>query len=175
MKQSRRLWAPALVALAVTALIGLPTGGDQVAAAGDARTIVANLMIPAGAFSPATDDVDFSNYGTRVRTITGSGTFVAPITFPVPEVRIRRITLYALDIPAQAVAVELYRTSPATGSYVISGAVIGTGGFGASTTTDIAPRLVKTAIHGAHLELYLSDPAAEAYGIKVTYAYETSG
>jgi len=173
MARMRRFWAPMLVALLVAALLG-PTGGAVTAI--EPRLVTANLMVPAGAFVPVRATDGYQNAGTLLWTDTG-GDFLASITFPVPIVTIRKITLYSLDTDAAGEAcAALFRTRPTQGSE-------DTAAFGLCSTDDPGDpgvvstavanfRRVDTATQGAILQLFLSG-AVGVRGVKVTYTYET--
>ena len=89
MARTRRLWVPTVVALLIAVLLG-SVGG--VVTAAEPRLITANIMVPAGAFIPVRTTDAYQNAGTLLWTDAG-GDFLAPITFPVAIVNIRRITL----------------------------------------------------------------------------------
>jgi len=168
----RRLWVPLLAGLLVTGVLGAGGGG---ALAVEPRTVVANVIVPPSAFQPRTTTEDFYIGSQQLWMVSGSGTFVAPVSFPVAEVRIRKITLYAYDNGTGQVGLELHRTSPATGAFAFQGGLSTTDAAddpAVGTTTDFAPRLVNTAVHGLVLELWLSDPSVRVYGVKVTYSYD---
>jgi hypothetical protein len=169
---TRRLWIPVLVSLLVAVLIG-PAGGAVTAI--EPRLITANIMVPAGAFIPVRTTDGYQNAGTLLWTDAG-GEFLAPITFPVPIVNVRRITLYSLDTgSAGEVCVSLYRTRPTEGSE-------DTAAFGLCSTDDptdpgvvsttaIDPRRVNTTTQSAILSVFMSGEVG-LRGVKVTYTYE---
>jgi len=102
-------------ALVVAMLAAVPGNSDQAMAAKEPRATFGKVMVPAAAFIPTSDDWDYSSEGYFLKTLSGIGSFTAPLSFPVPVVRIRKITLYALDNTAGgSVCVELYRADPRT-------------------------------------------------------------
>ena len=56
----------------------------------------ASIMIPAAAFIPTTTRTTSACGGT-LPWLSGSGCFTAPLSFPVPVVNIKKITVYAYD------------------------------------------------------------------------------
>ena len=131
MAQARRIWAPVLVAVLVAVLLGVPGSGAEVAAV-EPRLTTASIMIPAAAFIATTNNWDYDNNGYYLGMNAGNGNFSALLAFPVSEVSIKRVTLYAYDNNASHdICAKLYRPSPAagteilTGSTCTSGAIIG--------------------------------------------------
>jgi hypothetical protein len=174
MTRTNRLWIPVLVGSLVAVLLG-PTGGGA-AAAVEPRVTTVSIMIPASAFIPTTANFDYDNNGYGLQVTSGSGGFIAPLSFPVPVVNIKRITLYAYDNdPLNQVCVKLYRARPTDadrdstgGSLCTSDAAIAPQ---APYKTTISPRRVNTASQGAYLWVDLSSPTVTLYGVKVTYSY----
>jgi hypothetical protein len=167
-----------LVAALVAVLVGPLGSGEQARAGVEPRTTAAAVMIPAGAFLAASGSLDYLGDGAVVIT-HNDGTLVAPLSFPVPVVSIRRITLYVLDESADNDAcLYLFRGDPAAGTTLRLGEVCTTGADPtdpqAWTTTDIGPRQVNTAARGAYLSLTLKD-GVKVYGVKINYTYETAG
>ena len=141
------------------------------------RTVTANIMIPAAAFIPTRDDWDYYNGGIYLTATTGNSMFQAPLSFPVPEVNIRRITLYAFDDSApQDLCASLIRAYPPYGAFGTDMGQVCTSDSPLTpqvvTTTAISPRRISTTTYGPHL-LVSIDPDTNLYGVKVTYTYET--
>ncbi len=170
---SRRLWVPLLAAILIAALVG-PAGGA--AGAAEPRLTTRTITIPAGAFSAASDNIDFVNYGSELSTESGGGNFVAPLFFEAPQVTVKKITLYAYDNGGSDICLILYRTTPASGGQQIMGAACSTG---ASTTlpreftmTTLNPKLI-TGGYGPYVMLSLPGPNAgyAFFAVKITYTY----
>jgi len=172
----KKLWVPLLVALLVAALTG-PAGG--VVTAAEPRVTTESIMIPAAAFTPSADTYGYVNNGWVIEATPGA--FVAPLHFPVPVVRIRKLTIYAYDHVSSGgqitdVCVYLARSAPSAAAVITQGQVCT---FGTSATTDpqvfsttaISPRNVNTAVHGSYLWVVVPDGDARFYGVKVTYSY----
>jgi len=175
MTRTRILSTALLLALLVAAVLSLP-GDEGQAAAVEPRTTTANIMIPAAAFTPTNSNFGYAFDNRELVAAGGFAYFVAPLTFPVPVVDIQKLTLYSFDNGAgTSVAVDLYRTEPASAAFRYTGGV-----FTADSPNDpqvvsstaFNPRRVNTALHGAYLRLYLV-PGLKFYGVKVTYSYET--
>jgi len=172
MVRMKRLWVPVLVGLLVAGVLGVGGGG---AVAVEPRLTTASIMIPAAAFIPTTDNWDYSTGGNYLAVSGGNSGFSAPVSFPVPVVSIKKITLYAYDnTNLSAVCASPYRANPAAATQVLQGIICTSG---ASTldpqvliTTAISPRRVNTAIHGAQLWVDLG-PGTKFYGVKVTYTH----
>jgi hypothetical protein len=168
---SRRLWVPLLVALLVAALIGpgVMTGAEPRA------TVTRALMIPAAAAIPGWSDMDYSNNGGTLTLGSGIGTFSIPLSFAVPVVTLKRITLYAYDNgPGSQASANLWRTYPpeAAQAWLGTAATIdGADDPQTVTTTTISPRTVNTANYGLFLAVHLSG-TAKFYGVKILYSYE---
>ena len=175
MKQGRRLWIPVLVGCLVAVLLG-PAGGGAVTAV-EPRRVAASIMIPAAALVSITDGYDYVNEGYDLYVDSGHGYFTAPVSFPVPLVSIRRITLYAWDDSADAyICVWLYRARPVVGGEDSQGQACTTDSAAdqqAPYGTSVLPRQVNTAAHGSYLWVRISAPGVRLYGVKVTYTYET--
>jgi len=171
MATTRRLSTGLLVALLAAVLVG-PGGGEVTAA--EPRVTVRHIMVPAAAFIPSMDGLDYFNGGGVLEMNSGLGTFTAPLLFPAIVVDIRRITLYAYDNAPSSVCVALYRAYPPGASQVYAGQVCTTGASATDPqvlyTTTLSPRQVNTALHGPFLALVLSGDT-KFYGVKVTYSY----
>jgi hypothetical protein len=166
---TRRLWVPLLVAALVAALVG-----PAAVTAAEPRITTQSIMIPASAFIPTTDDWDFGNSGYGLYVASGTGNFVAPLSFPVPVVNIKKITLYAFDNDASSsVCLSLYRAMPAVASEDYAGQVCTTEASAPqyASTTVISPRRVNTAVQAAYLWVEISGPGLWLYGVKVTFSY----
>ena len=167
---TRKLWVPALVGLLVAALVG-PT----VVTAAEPRLTTKTIMVPAAAFIPTTDNSDYGNEGLALWVGSSYGNFTAPLSFPVPVVNIKKITLYALDDNAGAgICATLYRARPADASDDSAGQVCTTNASAPQSpyTTTISPRRVNTGLQGPYLWVNISGPSVWLYGVKVTYSYE---
>ena len=173
MSTIRRLWVPVLVAALVAMLIG-PSG----VTAAEPRPVWGTIMVPAAAFTPATGGGGYDNSGFYLRMFSGGTNFIAPLTFPVPVVKVRKLTLYAWDnSSAGVVCAFLGRAKPPTASVVYGQGDLCTSdsaeGPQVLSTTAISPRLVNTAVHGPFLSVYIEAPGLKLYGVAVTYTYET--
>lgn len=167
----KRLWIPVLVALLVAVLIG-----PGMVAGAEPRTVVTRaLMIPAAAAIPGWGDMDYSNNGGVLTVGSGIGTFDIPLSFPVPVVTIKRITLYAYDSdPLSGSSANLWRIYPpqAEQSWLGTAHTVDSADDPQIvTTTAITPRTVNTANYGLFLAVHLSG-TAEFYGVKILYSYE---
>lgn len=169
MSTMRRLWVPVLAALLVAMLIG-----PGVVTAAESRATTGKIMIPAASFIPTTGYWDYTNNGSVLYMNSGSGTFTAPLVFPVPEVNIRKIILYAYDnTGAGALCVILYRASAPTGGKLTLGQDCTTDSRAnpqVISTTAISPRRVNTALVGPYLWVSIPDGTA-FYGVSVLYSY----
>jgi hypothetical protein len=172
MARTSRLWIPVLVGLLVAGMLGIDGGG---AVAAEPRSTTASIMIPAAAFIPTMDDWDYGNNGFGLQVTSASGIFVAPLSFPVPVVNIKKITLYAYDNdPSSLLCVTLYRARPADADRDLTGGSVCTSDASApqyASTTAISPRRVTTAFQGAYLWVTLYSPTVTLYGVKVNYSY----
>lgn len=173
MARTSRLWVPVLVGCLVAGLVGVGGGG---AVAVEPRTVTASIMIPTAAFIPAYDGIDYYNNGQETTMGTAGGTVFALLSFPVPVVSIRRITVYAYDNTGAAnVCAGLYRSRPPAGARDFIGEICtvdSTTDPQTVYTTQISPRQVNTAFHGPYLSVSLSAPGVKFYGVKVTYTYD---
>ena len=167
---TQRLWVPVVVGLLVAVLLG-PAGADGALAAVEPRT-VASIMIPAVAFIPSSDGVDYS-VGTFLQ-VSSAGSFFAPVSFPVSDVDIRRITIYADENNTQwSTCAYMHRANPAGAVVAMLGGVCTEDSAAdpqVRSTTALGPRSVNTAIHGPHV-LVAVGPGTRLYGVKVTYSY----
>ena len=138
------------------------------------RVTTRSIMIPAAAFIPTTDNFDYLNTGFGLEMTSGTANFTAPLSFPVPVVNIKRITLYAFDDDASnQVCVTLYRARPADASEDHTGQVCTTNASAPqyASTTVISPRRLSTAVQAAYLWVNISGPGVVLYGVKITYSY----
>jgi len=174
MARTRQLWVPVLAGLLVAGLLGV--AGTGVAAV-EPRTVTASIMVPAAAFIPTTDLSKYASNGRETTVGIGGGSFFAPLSFPVPVVNIKKITLYAfVNTPSDIICATLSRSRPSAGTTDWVGgvcAVDNTADPQTVYTTAISPRKVNTALHGSYLWVELSGPGVKFYGVKVNYSYTT--
>jgi hypothetical protein len=171
----KQLWPILLLASLVLAAAVWPAGtGPQAAAAPTGRTLH-TLIVSAAAFNPTEDGVSFSN-GTFLRVPTGgTASFAAPLSFPYPEVTIKKITFYAKDNGASDITLYLDRVTIGAGGGRVVGQVSSQGQsaeFQAFTTTDVGPRTVNGAYHSAHLVLDMPAGGAAYIFFSVVIRYE---
>ena len=165
---TRRLRVPLLVALLVAMLVG-----PGVVTAAEPRATGGKVMIPAAAFSPTNDNWDYYNNGYALNTVSGYGEFTAPLVFPVPVVKIKKIILYAYDNDAGQVCATVYRASPPTAIELWLGQACTTDSTAnpqVVSTTAISPRQVNTAVTGPYLWV-TTNPGMQFYGVSVLYSY----
>jgi hypothetical protein len=167
----RRLWVPLLVSLLVAGVLSV---GGGAATAAEPRLTTASIMIPAAAFIP-TYNSDYFSLGLYLAVASGSGSFTAPLSFPVQVVNIKKITAYAYDDSSGAsVCVSLYRARPMDASEDYAAQVCTADGTAVpqyAATTVISPRRVNTAFHAPYLWVVISGPDVKLYGVKVNYSY----
>ncbi|MFH1329359.1 MAG: hypothetical protein ABIJ48_01675 [Actinomycetota bacterium] len=169
MSTMRRLWVPVLAALLVAVLIG-----PGVVTAAEPRATTGKIMIPTASFTPTTDNLDYSNLGLMLYMNSGSGRFLAPLVFPVQEVNIRKIVLYAYDYSGTGqVCATVFRASPPTAGQLNLGGVCTTDSTAdpqTPSTSVISPRRVNTAVTGPYLWVSI-DSGLVFYGVSVLYNY----
>lgn len=172
MTRVKKLWVPVLAGLLVARVLGV---GGSGAVAAEPRTVTASIMIPTAALIPAYDGIAYSNWGPHITVGSTSGAFAVPLSFPVPVVNIRRITLYAYDNhPVFSVCASLLRSRPAVGVADNAGGVCTANSPDDPQTvytTAISPRQVNTAIHSPYLWVSIGGPGVWLYGVKITYTY----
>ena len=180
---TRRLWVPLLVALLVAALVG-PTGVTAV----EPRTVTAKIMIPAAAFVLVPHQGDYVDYANNGDTLQGNywwhQSFLAPVEFPVPQVTVRSIALYAYDHDGTTarVCASLYRSTPAQGPGQTK---LQTKACTAESPSNpqvakplvrIANAIVNTGINGSYLRVDFDangpQTPVQVFGVQVTYVYE---
>ena len=173
MARTRTLWVPVLVALLVAALIG-----PGITAGAEPRAAVSvTVVIPAAAFTPTDDSVDYSRGPGQLQTDTGSGTFAAPVFFEAPTVTIKKVTFYAIDAGSGNLILGLYRTQPAQDQTIQLGEVYTTGSswdMQTITLSSLTERKI-TGAYGATLNVYLPGTYPNGYrflGAKVTYTFQ---
>jgi hypothetical protein len=170
---ARRLLVPLLAGLLVTALMG-----PGVTAGAEPRaTVTRTIMIPVSAFNPNRDGADFLDNGSYLSRESSNGFFRAPLSLPVPEANIRKITLYAYDAnPAGYACLSLRRHRPADHALEELGQVCTTNeilGYQDVYATDLSPRRLSRATAAATLWLTVQGTNVAIYGVKVTYSYES--
>jgi hypothetical protein len=178
MVRTRMLSTALLLALLVAVLLSVPGEGEQ-AGAVEPRTVTARIMIPAAAFYDEAHDGDFLSVSwTNYTTV-----FLAPVEFPVQQVTVRGITMYAADRDSTAskICASLYRTRPAQGS---NGTKVQSSVCTTENDADpqiVANRLrisdgaVNTAVNGSYLRVTFGPVIGglKLYGVQITYAYQT--
>jgi hypothetical protein len=148
---------PILLAAALILAAAIwPAGTGPQAAETPAPRTVHTLIVPASAFNPTEDGIDF-NKGTLLTVNSGGfGKFHTQVVFPYPAVTIKRVTFYAEDDGGGGFRVTLSRNTVATIGGSVIGQVLSDGtasAFRAFATTDIGPRTINSAYHTADLTL----------------------
>ena len=178
MNRLQNAWRPLLLGLVLlSVLVGVagavPT--DQPNALSTRRQI----MISAADFYPASDNMDYMNYGYYLLSYADASytTFLAPIDFPYSLwVTLDKVELFAFDNnSAGRVLAQIYLTKPSSGSNQLI-AQIDTGGATADPadprtwqTTAISPN-VKNPANDLHVYLQITDnDALKLYGVRIWY------
>jgi len=164
-----------LAAVVVAVLVG-PLGGGEAGAGAEPRATTRTVTIPASAFNPASDDVAFRRGASFLETTAGDGTFLAPVYFDAPDVRVIKVVFFAIDSGIAFPIFEVYRTQLAVPQNVLCGEGATQGSSDTMqvvTVRDLEPRRV-TGAYGMTLSVYLPAPYTDGYqflGAKVTYSY----
>lgn len=171
MKQVKKWWAAAILGLLLVAtLVGVVLARPSARPKAAARQV---MTVPAAAFVPIKDGIDWYNNGSYIQLDSGVGVLIAPVRFP-GKVMVKSITLYAYDNnDSHDVCAYLFRSRPSTGSELSMGTACSTGASGTDprvfTTTLISPNRV-TPKHVVYLELMFYDSSdLRVYGVKITY------
>jgi hypothetical protein len=172
----KRLWVPVLVALLVAVLVG-PVG----VTAAEPRATYRTVTIPAAAFTPQDDDLakeGYENLGYQMTVMppATNGYFIAPLSFDVSEVTIRKMVLFAYDNGGGSVCVYLSRSTPANGYRQDMGDVCSTGAATGVRSFEEKAFTIRriTNWHGPYLELYIPgvySSGYQFYGVRITYSY----
>ena len=166
---TRKLWIPVLAALLVMALVG----PGMVGAVEPRATHT--ITIPAGAFIPHVDGIDYTNQGYGLWTMTDSGTFTAPVPLPEGVVTVTKMTLFVEDNGGDDVSATLYRTTPGTGGEDNMGMVQSSGASSDPryfSTTTFGPAQINNMWYGPYLWVYLPGSSTDGYrfyGVRITY------
>jgi hypothetical protein len=169
---SKRLWAVLLAAVLVAGLL-VGFGDGEEAIAKEPRATIGKIMIPPAAFSPLSDHSQYTNQGGYVIAGAPATKLVAPVSFPVPEVWIRKITLVAWDTMGGNVCVRMSRAQPfraVSRSISLVCTVEDPANPQRIATTELRNRRVNTVNHGPYLQLNLNQ-GTFFYGVQVVYTY----
>lgn len=171
---SKGLWAVLLVAVLVAGLLFGFGDGDR-AVAKEPRATLAKIMVPAAAFIPTSDNSDYDSVGWSLGMVSGGGGFTAPLWFPVPEVKIRKITFSAYDNSGTfSACVHLVRGRPMTaGATDMMPQLCTTDSTDVPqkiSTNAIDPRYINTVNHGPFLMVWLGANTG-FYGVQVVYSH----
>jgi hypothetical protein len=173
-RTTKHLWIALLLAGLVLAVALWPAAAGPNAAAAPTDRTLHTMTVPAAAFVPSHQLIEYLNSGDELIAYLEYSYFLAPLQFPYPVVTIKRITLHGYDNGAADIRVMPRRARPATGAGVIMGTVASSGQSTsdprAFATTALSPRIVNTAYHGAYLSLYLP-PGLDYrfYGVTIRY------
>ncbi|MCU0280940.1 MAG: hypothetical protein MUE66_03735 [Acidimicrobiia bacterium] len=179
---SRRLWVPLLVAMLAAALVG----PGMVAGAEPRTTVTVTVVVPAAAFTPASDDLEYRKTAGHLALNTQSfwyePNFYAPVYFEASTVTIKKVTFYATDDCGDSwceLEFSLWRVNPTTNVAEEMGSMRTRGrtrDIREFVLSDLSPRKI-TGAWGAvlGLQLYSILDGASFKGAKVTYSYETEG
>jgi hypothetical protein len=172
---TKHRWVPLLLAGLLLAATVLPAGSEsQAGAVPEPRATTGKIMVPASAFIPTSDNWDYDNTGWSLGMVSGNGGFTAPLSFPMPEVTIKKVILIAYDNSGGSVCMHLIRTRPfIVGEKAMTPEMCTTNSTDTPQkviTTAISPSKVNTVNQGTHLLVYLS-PGTSLYGAQVVYRY----
>jgi hypothetical protein len=113
------------------------------------------MTVPAAAFIPTQDDWDYINNGYFLEADTSSE-FVAPLSFPVDNVRIDRVIMRAYDFNGiEEGCFGLYRTLPGHGTEVFMGGAC-TSGFSEEDPQTVIDNTISPNWSRGWYGLYLS-------------------
>jgi hypothetical protein len=153
--------------------------GPGLTAGAEPRTVVTSaLLIPATAAIPTEDGQDYAMSGSSLTVGSLGGRFAVPLSFPVPVVTIRRITVYAYDNSTMGgVVITLNRSDPRYHAEAML-CQIGTTGMSLDdprtvASSEISEPTVNTATRGLYLRISMVS-ATRLYGVKILYSYETT-
>ena len=175
---SKRLWAVPLVGLLVAGLL-VGFGDEDEAVAKEPRVTIGKIMVGASAFTPNENglgggDTAYHFNDVSLVVISEYGGFVAPVSFPVPVVTIRKMSLVGYDTnDTSSLQVTLYRAQPLRSGLediAFVRTVDSTDDPQVSTTRNIRNRRVNTVNHAPHLRVDM-EGAARLYGVQVVYSY----
>jgi hypothetical protein len=158
------------IPIVLAALVAVLVGPSMATAATE---VTERVMIPASAFIPTSDDLDYTSNGFNLFMSSGSGTFTAPLSFPAQKVRMKRIALYASDNGPGNVCATLYRAEPSDGNETIQANVCSTDSASdpqSPSTGTSFPRFANTGMQSPYLWVGISGDAF-LYGVAVTYTY----
>lgn len=156
-----------IAALAVGGFAGVSIS-DQGTAKADLGPLE-RMQVPAAAFHPRADGLDWYNNGIALR---GSGTYLAELSFPHEAVRIRRITIHYYDIVAGNLCVSYWRSQPSAGTATNEGGTCSEGGTPGVHKASFRPSSLNvTEWHGAYLQLHFEENTRDLklHGVTVEY------
>jgi hypothetical protein len=139
------------------------------------RTLESVTVLPA-AFSPNSDNMDYTNSGQVLEAVTGFNGFTAQVFFPHPVVTLRKLTLMAYDSGPGSICLDLRRLEPFGNLDNLAQACsVGNSGTDTIEVATVVPRRALMR-HGVYLYLSLPSPAAQGetykvYGARILYSY----
>jgi hypothetical protein len=171
MKKAKYVLVPVLITLVVLVVSLYPpaTVTRKASAAPRAAVITKYLMIPAAAFSPIIDGMDYYNWGTYVGLSSGDGDFYAPVYLP-PGARFRLIKLYAVDgNPQHNLCAVLYETYPKASGDLTLQMVCTAGSSGLQQPMKYLSHYVKW-YNGYYIMLYyVASANLDTYAVMIKY------
>jgi hypothetical protein len=137
--------------------------------------MLGKIMVGAAAFTPTDDSWDYSSSGIELYQDSGYGRFMAPLSFPVPVVNLRKITLIAYDNSGTGeVCAKLFRAHP------LSANSYNSGGLCTADSSDSPQRVARTALsyrkvytvtQAPYLWVEIDAPGLVFYGVQIVYSY----
>jgi hypothetical protein len=167
----RSLWLALMTGLLIAAFLG--TTGGAVTAEPEPRATNQAMTIAPAAFRPADQDTAFTNnFGILYSNETGTSAFGAPLFFDAPEVKIRKIVLYASDNGPADICLQLRRLVAKDAQIDEMAEVCSTGesaGNRKFVVKDVSPKWIKEA-HGAYFQIFMPQSNDYVlYGAQIFY------
>jgi len=131
------------------------------------------VSIPAAAFQPIDEVIDFYNNGAAVRLEENtSRAFVAPVQLP-HNARVTKMTFYWYDVSSDEDGIVYLRRADLMGSwaFMASASTSGDSGVGSTEEDDVLRRIVDNSQYAYYLYLYLPNTDVECYGVVIEYTH----
>jgi hypothetical protein len=179
MEKAKKLWIPVLLGvLLITLMVGVAGAGENNRSSG-ALGPTAYITVPAAAFSPSQDEVEWYNYGQWIRndSLSDYRFYAGPIVFPhAGKVQITQIVLVAYDnnsgTTAEACA-TLYRSKFLTGAEESMASICSTGSDPSVrrfATPNISPNEINPKYTSCYVSLMLRvGTEIRAYDVRIAY------
>ncbi len=134
-----------------------------------ASTSTGYISVPASAFRPNSDSLDYTNRGYDLKVNTGFGSFTAPLRLPHGATVISMTVHFDNQDLGDSGFARMSRTE--FGGFTPMAEILFVGDSGSLSDTSIDYAVIDNAQYSYYLSVYFNDPTITLYEVLIEYTY----